>query len=89
MIGVCASGRETLLECCAVLSFCHEFTTTDGGQGQERIGLKVEEHDWAKLDSDNKKKSRIRTIAASVSLIGIITVGLPVVLLVFGGGFVS
>ena len=69
MIGICASGRETLLECCVVLSFYHEFTTTDGGQGQERIGLKVEEHEWAKLDSDNKKKSRILTIAASVSLI--------------------
>ena len=51
--------------------------------------MKVEEHEWAKLDSDNKKKSRILTIAASVSLIGIIIVGLPVVLLVFGGGFVS
>ena len=84
-----ASGRETLLECCVVLSFYHEFTTTDGGQGQERIGLKVEEHEWAKLDSDNKRKSRILTIVASVSLVGITIVGLPVVLLVFGGGFVS
>ena len=60
-----------------VLSFYHEFTTTDGGQGQERIGLKVEEHEWAKLDSDNKRKSRIFTIVTSVSLVGITIVGLP------------
>ena len=72
-----------------VLSFYHEFTTTDGGQGQERIGLKVEEYEWAKLDSDNKRKRRILTIVASVSLVGITIVGLPVVLLVFGVGFVS
>ena len=86
------SGRKTLLECCVVLSSYHEFQTSDGDDGQGRIALKVKDHEWARLEAERKKKSRRRNIVATtayVSMIGVAVVYAPLLLLVFGGGFVS
>lgn len=87
-----ASGRETLLECCVVLSLYHEFQTSDGVHRQERIALKGTEYERAQLDVEQQKKNRRRKVAvsaASVVMVGVVIVGLPVLLMVFGGGFVS
>lgn len=87
-----ASGRETVLECCVVLSLYHEFQTSDGDHRQERIALKGTEHERAQLDVEQQKKNRRRKVAgfgASVVMVGVAIVGLPIILLIFGGGFVS
>ena len=87
-----ASGRETLLECCVVLSLYHEFQAPDGIHEYERIALKIEEYEWAQIDEEEQKKSRRRNVivaAASVATLGVFVVGLPVVLVILAGGFVS
>ena len=84
------AGR--ILVIVVVLSSYHEFQTSDGVDGQGRIALKVKDHEWARLEAERKKKSRRRNIVATtayVSMIGVAVVYAPLLLLVFGGGFVS